>query len=149
MRRWARGVALGWIAEGLYGAAGSSVDLTTVWGINAAFEHGWTPSLKTSFYATYASVEYDLAAATMARIAVPVAGGSGNPDLSIWLVGSRTQWTPVKGLIMGVDVYYQRLQTAFAGGVTTAASGARTAGYPVSDQGIWEFAFRIQRNILP
>ena len=35
-----------------------------------------------------------------------------NADWSSWNVGSRTQWEPVKGLIMGIDVIYNRLNTA-------------------------------------
>ena len=143
------GVALGWIADGVYGAAGSAVNLTTVWGLNMGFDHGWSPTLRTSLYGTIAHVDYDGAGSALMAAAACGTATCGNPDMGLWLVGSRTQWTPVKGLIMGVDVMYERVQTAFGGLFTAAAFNGRTAGYPISDQGVWEVTFRIQRNILP
>jgi hypothetical protein len=55
----------------------------------------------------------------------------------------------VPGLNLGLDLYYTRVQTAFAGLATFASipSGMRPAGtYSVNDQGIFSAVFRAQRN---
>ena len=142
------GAAVGWIADGVYGA-GTAVDLTTMWGLNVGFDHGWSPTLRTSLYGTWEHVDYSGTGQTLMSIAACGTAVCGNPDFSMWLVGSRTQWNPVKGLVMGVDVMYERIQTAFGGNFTGAAFNGRTAGYPVNDQGVWEFTVRVQRDILP
>ena len=46
------GVFSGGTAAGILGT-GTAVQLTTAWGVNAAYEHFWTPALRTSLYASY------------------------------------------------------------------------------------------------
>jgi len=97
-----------------------------------------------------------------------------NSDWSAWNIGSRTQWEPVKGLVMGIDLIYNKLNTAqsnsfglvalpVAGGIpaTTApaaaacATGGAAAGtgpvpcYRNSDMDALTTTFRIQRDFLP
>jgi hypothetical protein len=62
--------------------------------------------------------------------------------------GVRTQWSPVKDFILGVDVTYTHVDTAFDGGVATIANVApRPAGvYRLSDQDDVTLTFRAQRN---
>src|SRR5439155_20355306 len=43
-------------------AGGSSVQLNTVWSVQAAYEHFWTPSLRTSLVGGYTDIRYNDAA---------------------------------------------------------------------------------------
>ena len=65
-------LGLGFYADGVYcgtsagGAANaacptgaSSVSLTTVWSVQAAYEHFWTPSLRTSLVGAYTDISYN------------------------------------------------------------------------------------------
>jgi Porin subfamily len=171
----------GWVTDGVYdntglAAGGSNVELTTVWGINGAVQHLWSPKWRTSLYGGYVEVDYNGTATNIINqhlpgaagsviCGVPVtgpvtpplgvaAGGGGNacsPDFSWWQLGTRTQWNPHPDLDIGVDVLWTHLNTAYKGSsVALAANGARPAGlYTLDDQDIVSVMFRIQRNFLP
>jgi hypothetical protein len=142
------GFGIGIISDGLYRSPGvisgydGSIQLTKSWGGTVAFEHYWTPSLRTSWVFGYLSIEHnDTAKALIARGAdsggtqgfagcrvtnfnnngVNPAGGlknfSGNcdPDWSVWRLASRTMWNPVANLDVGLEVAYTKLNTAFGG----------------------------------
>ena len=118
----------GIISDAVYGgtlaaANTTSVDLTTSWGVNAAYEHHWNDQWRTSGYGGYAEVNYDSQA--NALLCVLEGGGNGtgagskavatagcNNDWSFWWVGSRTQWNVTKDFYIGVDVLYSALDGA-------------------------------------
>ena len=156
---------------GTTAANGTSIELTTSWSAGGGFEHYWTPLLRTSVYGQYGRITYDATAkayfaqsfggaagcgtAPVSPVASNtgnlklLAGNSCNPDWSLWTVGTRTNWQPVPGLNLGLDVYYTRVQSAFAGPAffTGIPSSMRPAGtYTVNDQGIFAAVFRAQRN---
>ena len=150
-----------WITDGTF-INGGSVELTTVWGVNAFFQHFWNPKWRTSLWGGYVAVDYsDQQKTDMCGAAVggPVALVRGvgianvtncNPDSSWFQVGSRTQWNPHPDLDIGLEVLYTKLNTAFGGQALLPASGARPAGtYNIDDQDIVSVLFRIQRNFLP
>jgi len=169
----------GWVSDGLYDSTGlttgSNVELTTVWGINGAVQHLWSPKWRTSLYGGYVEVDYNGTATNLINqhlptppvgataCGVPVEGavappinvgtGAGNscsPNFSWWQVGSRTQWNPHPDLDVGVDVMWTHLNTAYKGTAILGANGARPAGpYVIDDQDIVSVMFRIQRNFLP
>ncbi|EJW11285.1 putative outer membrane protein [Rhodovulum sp. PH10] len=150
-------VGFGLFSDGVYTAAGG-MELTKVLGINAAYDHRWTPALKTSVYGGYFDVDYsdaasanlcaNLAQAGAIRVA---AGNSCDASFSFWQLGSRTQWNIRPDFYMGVDVLYTALDTAFAG----AGSVARNGGTAIinnanfEDQDAWTFTFRVHRDIVP
>ena len=139
-------VGYGHIPDAVYGVSPGTIELTTAWSTSGAFEHFWTPALRTSLYGSYLKVSYGAAAAAI------ICTSACNPDWSSWNIGSRTQWEPVRNLVMGVDVLYQKLisQTSSTGTVALAANGAKAAGtYTVADQSSWVGTFRIQRDFLP
>jgi hypothetical protein len=156
----------GWVSDGIYDT-GTNVELTTVWGINGAFQHIWNPKWRTSLYGGYVEVDYNSnakaiicpggAAGTPAPVGVTGAAGAitggvsnCNPDYSFWQVGTRTQWNPHPDLDIGVDLLWTHLNTAFKGTAALSANGARPAGiYTIDDQDIGSVMFRIQRNFLP
>ena len=96
----------------------TSVQLTTGWSASAAFEHFWTPALRTSVYGSYIQITHNTTANNLLCVGAtglldPAGAGIRcNNDWSAWNIGTRTQWEPVRGLIMGVDVIYMKLQTA-------------------------------------
>lgn len=135
----------------------TGINLTTAWSVAAGFEHLWTPALRTSLYGSYVSYSYNAAATTAicAMVATNPAQGAGcNPNFSMWSLGSRTQWEPLRGLIMGVDVMYQKLNSARADETGFATTGSANGGkpaatYTVADQHQWYATFRIQRDWVP
>jgi hypothetical protein len=167
-------VGLAWLADGVYDT-GTGISLTTVWGVNAGYQHFWNPKWRTSLYGGYTEVDYGAAATNIINshlpgaagtvvCGVPVggsvqppitlpAGGGGNacsPDFSFWNIGSRTQWNPHPDLDIGVDLEWTHLNTAYAGAAVLPASGARPGGaYTIDDQDVTSVVFRIQRNFLP
>jgi hypothetical protein len=119
--------AYGVLSDCVYGgtlAAGTATgcDLTTAWGLNASYEHFWTPRWHTSLYGAYTVVRYDSNAdAQLCTAAGDGIGGLGsaavaapgcNNNWSTWGVGSRTQWDVTKTFYLGVDVLYQNLRSA-------------------------------------
>jgi hypothetical protein len=154
-----------------------SVQKTKVWGVNAAWDHLWTPNLKTSVYGAFIHTEYNATAQALIATAVcsalpvgvvtgvpvPVATGtaagavsriSGNcdPDFSFWQVGSRTQWNITPSFYVGFDVAYSRLETAFAGSTLfTAATGLprNTGTYSIEGQDTVSVTARAHWDILP
>jgi len=161
----------------------ASIQLTTTWTVGAGFEHNWTDTLKSSFTGAYSAVRYNntakgmftsyvCPAQTFNTTGVLTGGGQGgianvtncDPDYSFFQGGIRTQWTPLAGFYLGVDVFYTHVWTAFGGGTanvngfTAGASsgnlnilqpivGARPGGiYTINNQGIFGAVFRAQRN---
>jgi hypothetical protein len=169
------GFGLGIISDGIYRSPGvlagydGSIQLTKSWGGTVAFEHYWTPSLRTSWVFGYLAVEYnDTAKALMlrggdgtgtafnCRIAQGGAAyqGACNPDWSVWRLASRTMWNPVANLDVGLEVAYTKLNTGFAGATTTTAAQFGTVGlmggkYVIEDQDVWTATVRVQRSFWP
>ena len=71
-----------------------------------------------------------------------------DPGFNFWTVGTHTDWFPVAGFRLGVDVNWTNIETAYAGNVTlTKAQGARPTGvYVAKDGGILGVVFRAQRS---
>ena len=180
MLHWSGGtMGFGFYSDAIYGgsvAAGTNttMQLTTAWSLAAAFEHLWTPALRTSLYGSYIEVSHNATAvglicASVVNAAVSGAtnaiapaglawGGAGcNPNWSSYVIGSRTQWSPTPGWIMGVDVLYSHLKSArtASGIVTLNAPNGALGGHPagsawaIADQSAWVFTFRTQRDYHP
>ncbi|MFN3351209.1 porin [Pseudorhodoplanes sp.] len=161
------GIALGAFNDAVYGGVGlagngvSALELTETWGGTVAFEHYWTPSLRTAWTFGYMSVQYSDAAKTLiANLGQRCIGTSitindtskCDPDFSSWRVSSRTMWTPVRNLDIGAEIAYTQVDTAFKGavGTLTASNNGLAAGnYVLEDQGVWSAAVRVQRSFWP
>jgi hypothetical protein len=160
-------VGLGIGMDGTYGNVGgvrSAVELTTAWSAAASFEHNWSPKFKTSIYGTYLAVSFNdnaramicanIASAATAGVAGTISTNAAgtvlncSPNWQVWEVGTRTQWNVTRGLYMGVDVLYRKLETGFAGSTffynsnTTRPSGLYTA----ADRDSVVTTFRIHRD---
>jgi len=161
-------LGLGYWGDALYANPGAlpgydgSIQKTKVWGVNAAWDHLWTPNLKSSLYGTYMKVDYNgTASLLIAQATCGVNGAAAgavnrltncSPDFSTWQIGSRTQWNITPSFYVGFDVMYQKLETAFAGaGVFNAAANLPrpTGTYEIKDQDAVQVTARAHWDILP
>jgi len=159
MQKWhGNEVGYGFWTDGVYDALtpGSEVQLTTAWSLFASYEHFWTPSLRTSLYGSYIDVSHNGAATAI----ICTSGGAFsndvgcNPDWSAFTIGTRSQWDITKGLYVGLDVIYEKLNSARPNSAgllnATTGAGAKAPGvYTVRDQDSWTATWRIQRDIVP
>ena len=138
------------------GAGSTSLQLTTAWNVNAAYEHFWNPRWRTSIYGGYAEVQYnDTANSIICGFAGAAVTNGCDNDWQTWWVGTRTQWNITKDFYMGLDVMYSKLQSATAF-TTTAGNFAiapnTTPGgtfIPREDPDNWSFRFRVHRDFYP
>ena len=170
-------IGFGWLTDGIVNNFTGGVDLTKVQAINAAFDWHWTPKFWTSLYGTWARVHYDDAAnnsicavqviqqagaggtSTAGGINVPLqAPGTFNCSntWSIWQLGSRWQYNLTPAMYIGVDVLYQKLNSADAGGLvifsppgTSNTAAQQATPYQVTNQDNYGIRLRFHRDILP
>jgi hypothetical protein len=151
-------------------AAGNTTGcmLTSAWGINASYEHYWTPAWHTSLYGAYYQVSYGQgtgsANANLCSAAgfgntlagtLAVAGAGCNNNWSNWGIGSRTQWDVTKTFYLGVEVLYSQLNSASTGtgavvgpaGFASYAFGGATVNEARSSN--WLVSVRAHRDFLP
>jgi hypothetical protein len=137
----------GLLVDGVYIGTGD-IELTKIFGVNAGIEHYWTPNLRSSVYGAYASVDVsDLACTPGSTLAVV----GCNPDWSMYQVGTRTVWTPVRNLDVGLDVLYTKFESDMSGSVIGVAPGSSkpTGFYTVDDRDVVSALVRVQRNFWP
>jgi len=141
-------------------AAPGTFDLTTSFSVFASFEHFWTPALRTSLYGSYFEASHSANGNASVCGAMKVSMGLAaampcNSDYQVWTVGSRSQWNVTKDLYVGLDVIYNKLQSASLNNdqpfFTAAAPVAnRPAGvYQTGDQDQVSVTWRVHRDILP
>jgi hypothetical protein len=161
------GIGIG--SDGVYAgttpATGTSIELTTAWGVNAAYEHFWSKMWQTSVYGAYTATTYNANANGYLCAAETLGGGAvfgpafGNPhgvacdnNFNVWTVGTRTQFNIDASTYLGLDVVYQKLETGLAGMTALYGNGAETATTKprdVTDQSAWMVEFRVHRNFYP
>src|SRR5882757_3891799 len=153
-------VALGVITDGVF-VNGGQFELTTAWTAGFGYEHFWLPNFSTTVYGTYTQVRYNDnvinsrlfcgnagASATNQNIRVST-NVECDPGFNFWTLGTHTDWYPVAGFRLAVDVLYTRIETAFDGQAVTLSKtvGLRPTGvYTAKDQGIVSVVFRAQRS---
>jgi len=163
------GEAWGVMSDCVYGGSSSAAgavsttgcQLTSAWGVNAGYEHFWTPALHSDLYGAYYQVTYGASANAMLCSAEGGGNGAGvgsaavatagcNNSWSTWGIGSRTQWDVTKTFYLGVEVLYEKLKSAqtFNGVVAGTGIAANSAAF-VSDQSNWVVAVRAHRDFLP
>ena len=154
-------VAFGVITDAVF-VNGSGFELTTAWTAGGGFEHFWLPNFSSTVYGTFTEVSYsdtvinnrwfcgaNGAAVQNISLAAANAGAVCDPGFRFWTVGSHTDWYPVPGFRLAVDVLYTHIDTAFDGLLVSLAKsqGARPTGiYTAKDQGIVSVVFRAQRS---
>lgn len=180
------GASAGWIPDTVYantiGGAGINTlnpanqnltgqHLTTAWTIGGAYEHYWTPTLRTALWGVITGVDFDSTAASLLcstmNGGVTVVHGSGvtqnapgapafagcNPNINIWGIGLRTIWNPVKNLDVGFEIMYDELDNNMNPATVLynfGGAGSRPAGtYTPENLGSWTGILRLQRNFYP
>jgi hypothetical protein len=151
-------VALGVITDGVF-INGGQFELTTTWTAGAGYEHFWLPNFSTTVYGNYTQVRYNdtvinndffcHGSGTATQNIILTGSGRCDPGFNYWTVGTHTDWYPVAGFRLAVDVLYARVETAFDGQTVSLskAQGARPTGlYTAKDQGTLSVVFRAQRN---
>jgi hypothetical protein len=166
----------GFFTDGVFSTVTGDVQLTTVWGINAAYDHLWTPQLRTSVYGSYLANRYT-DAANLAICNAQTIGGAGNTVIfaplvgasagllgtsnisacnnnwNMWTVGSRSQYNFTPWFYVGFDVIYSKLETASNGAVVTytalTGSAKPTALYGITNQDNYGLRIRVHRDIVP
>ncbi len=151
-------IGVGIITDAVY-VNGSQFELTTTWTAGGGFEHFWLPNFSTTVYGTYTEVSYSDTVVNQRWFCGANGGGVQNfavaaavvcdPSFNFWTVGSHTDWYPVPGFRLAVDVLYTHIDTAFDGATVTLskAQGLRPTGaYTAKDQGIVSVVFRAQRS---
>jgi hypothetical protein len=169
-------VAFGWALDGIFanlspggGLIESGLHRVTAWTVSAAYEHVWTPAIRTSLYGNITGVDFDgtskfilcnspqspikTIAGTSATFANPTLAGC-NPNFEIWQVGSRTIWNPVPNFDLGVDVVYAQIDNHYDPNLVRIlfpGAGGRQAGFyaPASHEGVVAAMVRLQRNFWP
>ena len=168
-------VAYGVLSDGVYGGTvagldASDVELTTAWGVNAAYEHVWNKAWKTSVHGGYYAVSYGargnaMLCATQDVNVVNAAANAGvgtgtgavaaagcDNNWSMWWVGSRTQWNISKETYLGLDVAYASIDSAsMPGGVVTAGGNSASVANPyrLGTMDNWQARFRVHRDFYP
>ncbi len=164
------GISLGSAATATCPAGGSSQQLTTAWGVDAAYEHFWTPALRTSLVGAYTHIGYNSTASTQmcgsfagGATAGAVTGGvgttfnascgAGSFDWSYYSVSSRTQWNITKDFYVGLEGYYGHLNTMSKGQTVNfiaATGGAQPTGVrTLDDQNVFVYRMRVHRDLVP
>jgi hypothetical protein len=164
-----RNVAAAWGIDSVFGnlpAAGGQTgqQLTTFWSIAAAFEHYWTPALRTDIFGSYTAADFNGTATTLfcQSPMSPIKSVAGatltsnvgcDPDYNLINVGARTIWNPAAQFDIGLEVMYSRVETKYDPGVVAlnfAGSGGRAPGlYAPSSENVWSGILRFQRNFWP
>jgi hypothetical protein len=171
-------VATAWAIDSVFGnsaATGGQTgqQLTNFWSIAAAFEHYWTPALRTDIFGSYSGADFNGTATTLfcsspqspirglavagqavvgqATGAAPITGC--NPDFNLINIGARTIWNPAAQFDIGVEVMYSRVETKYDANLVAinfAGSGGRAPGlYAPSSENVFSGILRFQRNFWP
>jgi hypothetical protein len=166
------GIGSDGVFAGTNAGNGTSIELTTAWGVNAAYEHFWSKQWQTSVYGAYTATTYNANANAYLCHAETTGGGfkgstaaanlgpafsygasdTCDNNFNVWTVGTRTQFNIDSSTYLGVDVVYQKLETGLSGMLANygnnpenAAAGPRD----VADQSAWMVQFRVHRNFYP
>lgn len=144
------------LTDGVY-TTGSQIEKTSGWGFRGGFLHNWSPTWETGIFGSYSRIEYTGAGATafcgaFTALSPKSNGFSCNPNFSIWQIGQRTGWSPVRNLSFSVEVLYTFLDQSHTGSQTLANPGPLTGTfkptgvYDFKDQGIWSGLIGVRRT---
>ena len=128
-------IGFGYVLDGVYGGPGTQVQQSEAWAVSAFYEHYWNPAWRTSVFGNYSHISYGDAGnaflfTSLTRAATGTSNGgvltpgtTGNFDLGLTQIGTRTAWTPVRNLTLSAQFTYSRLEQNLNGGWTGAVPG--------------------------
>jgi hypothetical protein len=107
-----------------YVAYGTGIESVKSWGIAALLEHYWTPQYRSVVFGTYGQLD-----APASAKASTWNGTTAFGDATVWNVGTNFAWLPTKGLEIGVEVIYARVNQDVRNGlVVTDRSDSNVTG---------------------
>jgi hypothetical protein len=114
------------------------------WSLFGQFQYFFTPAIRGTLYAGYADVDPD------GDLGLAPTGASLVYLKETWQIGGQIQWTPVRNLDLGLDVFYTRGEYEAVRGITVTGTTVSTAPglgtvSSESDEG-WGAIFRVQRS---
>jgi hypothetical protein len=77
-----------------------NLNLTRAWSVTAGLQHFWTPTLSSTLFGSYASINVP---------STPTAANDTLRDFTLWTLGLNTIWQPVRGLNIALEGGYQRM----------------------------------------
>ena len=129
-------MGFGYVLDGVFGPGGQ-VQQSEAWAVSAFYEHYWNPAWRTSVFGNYSHISYGdtgnallfdaLLAGRTSNAGFLTPGTTGNFDLGLTQIGTRTAWTPVRNLTLSAQFTYSRLEQNLNGGWSGAVPG-RPAG---------------------
>jgi len=139
-------VSFGQYFDAVFSSPGGAIvsrdlQLSTDFAARLFYEHYWNPAWRTSLWGVYARHENTDTgnAIMMAKYNNTYGGGlTGNANFTVYQVGSRTAWTPVKNLTFSAEVSYVWLDNNISGVITPATNpypNRNLQAVGVSDQG--------------
>jgi len=162
----------GVLSDCVYGATAgvaatntTGCQLTTAWGVNASYEHYWTPSVHESLFGAYYAVSYGSGTGSANSMlcvmegngagvgATAVAGTGCNNNWSMYAIGSRLQWDVTKSFYLGLEGIYDHMDSA-----SVNSTGIIPAGSPLafgaathieSNANVWTISARMHKDFLP
>lgn len=149
-------IGLAGVSDSVF-VTGSGQQLTTTFGFNGGYNHNWDPHWVTSIFGGWAAVRYNgtakgyICGAVVANLALSTGLAGCNPDFNYSVVGTRTIWTPVKGLAFTAELAYTMLDQKYASGSTVtlpaqAAIAKPGTTYELKDQNALTLLVRAQRS---
>jgi hypothetical protein len=167
--------AYGILSDGVLGSSGAlatqaatatSINLTTGWGVNAAYEHFWNKAWRTSVHGGYMAVSYNSQANAMLCVLEGNGAGGGSAALATagcdnnwqaWAIGTRTQWNVDASTYLGLDIAYTQIQSASTStgalpitvAPTTTVCSVAAGGCTAANEGVWSARFRVHRDFYP
>jgi len=155
-------IGFGYVLDGVYGPTGG-VQQSEAWAVSAFYEHYWNPAWRTSVFGNYSHISYGeggnaLLAASFAAGRTTATGGTttigtlagstGNFDLGLAQIGTRTAWTPVRNLTLSAQFTYSRLEQNLGGTWSGNVNGRAqpAGGYAVTNQNHYNGSVQILRS---
>jgi hypothetical protein len=103
------------------------IKLTKSWSAIAAFQHYWTPNVRSGVFGSFLSIDYPAQGAAVA----------GLTDTKVWSAGTNLIWSPVSDFEIGGEVLYTFVDPK---GRINLPVGSR------GDEDAWEGRLRIVRS---
>jgi hypothetical protein len=141
---------------------GTSIALSTSYGVRAFYEHYWTPQLRSSVWGGFAWQRYngDSGPLMLAAINNGVNGRNfctgggmaagcigGNANFMISQVGTTTSWQPVKDLTFSGEFTWAHVDTSLTSAGPGAVPGNVRAGlYNLGDINLYSGGLRVLRS---
>lgn len=129
-------------ADGFVSALTGDIKTLKAWSVAGEFIHYWSPNWRSSVFGSYAKINVPGGATVFDAGTFTV---RGLDDFNELRLGANTQWLPVEGMQIGVEVAYTRIEGNSARAVEIAGAGGAVT-VPSSREGIWEGRLRFQRD---